>query len=231
VEVGNKLNESTHFELPIIYDRRSPNGYAFGKPGEYVVTVKLFHTIMRDNVRTWTEIPPTKITVRAPDGKAAEAFRLIEDRKFAMALQALQTTDKAIVANAVKVAEQYPDTPYAPMCRYLAGTFRLDTDEGRRAGAGHFKEFVRRYPGHPLASAGIFNIVYAYHLLKDYDLAREWIYYLLDTDPGYRLMRVENPIAAYHFYGRLDEAEKRHWWLYDKPWVLQDSPAPQDGAR
>jgi hypothetical protein len=228
IEIGNKLGEFTHFELPILYERNSPNGYVFARPGEYIVSARLSHTIMRDNTRTFTEIPPTRIVVREPTGRTAEAFRLIEGKDYALALQQ-QFTDNPKILNAfTTVAEKFADTPYAPMCAYVAGSAKTLTQKGQQEGIKMLREFARRWPNHPFYGNAIYNIFYTYHMSGNLERAQEWFYYLLDTDPHHRLMREENKLAAYYYYGRLEEAAARRWWLYEKPWALpRQTPNPQ----
>ncbi len=220
MEIGNKEGASTHFELPIIYERKSATGYVFDRPGEYVVSVKIWHTIMRDQRRTFTEIPPTRIVVRQPQGKDLEAFRLIEGKKYALALQQQVSDDKDVLANLEKVARQYPQSVYAPMCSYVAGASLVLDKKSLERGVALLREFAKRYPDHPMVSNGIYSVFFGYHLAGNLDRAREWFYYLLDRDPSYRLMREENKLAAWYYFGRLEEGAKRRWWLYDKPWVF-----------
>lgn len=220
VEIGNKKDASTHFELPIIYERKSATGYLFDKPGEYVVSVKIWHSIMRDQTRTSTEIPPTRITVRSPEGQNLEAFRLIDGKQFALALQRQVTDDADVIEKLQTVAKKYPQTVYAPMCAYVAGASLTLDPKQLENGVALLREFAKRYPAHPMVGNGIYSIFFGYHMAGNYERAREWFYYLLDLDPGHRLLREENKLAAYYYFGRLEEVQNRRWWMYDKPWAL-----------
>jgi hypothetical protein len=220
VEIGNKQGAYTHFELPMIYERKSPSGYLFDRPGEYVVSVKVWHSIMRDQTRTFTEIPPTKITVRAPEGQDLEAFRLIDGKKYALALQQQATDDAEVIEKLKTVAQRYPKSVYAPMCAYVCGTSRVLDSKRLEEGVAQLREFSKRYPQHPMVSNAIYSIFYGYHMAGNYNRAREWFYYLMDFDPAYRLLREENKLAAYYYYGRIEEVQARRWWMYDKPWDL-----------
>lgn len=235
VEIGNKKDGSTHFELPIIYERKSPTGYLFDRPGDYVVSVKIWHSIMRDPTRTFTEIPPTKITVRNPEGENQQAFRLIDAKKYALALQQQATDDKDVIEKFLTVAKRYPNSAYAPMCAYVAGA-SVVFDKGKlEQGVAIVRDFTKRYPNHPMVSNAVYSLFFGYHMAGNFERAREWFYYLMDTDPGYRLLREENKLAAYYYFGRIEEVQNRRWWLYEKPWVLpKEMPVPdqaQGGAR
>jgi tetratricopeptide (TPR) repeat protein len=230
IEIGNKPGASTHFELPIIYERKSATGYLFDNPGEYVVSVKIWHSIMRDQKRTFTEIPPTRIVVRRPEGNDLEAFRLIEGKKYALALQQQFSDDADVLSRFTRVAQQYPQTAYAPMCQYVAGASLMLDAKRIEEGVTLLRDFARRNPGHPMVSNGYYSIFFGYHMAGNYDRAREWFYYLMDFDPAYRLMREENKLAAYYYFGRVEEVQKRRWWLHDKPWALpKEMPAPSQG--
>ncbi|MCX7626067.1 MAG: hypothetical protein N2Z21_07645 [Candidatus Sumerlaeaceae bacterium] len=220
VEIGNKKDASTHFELPIIYERKSATGYLFDKAGEYVVSVKIWHSIMRDQTRTFTEIPPTKITVRTPEGQNLEAFRLIDGKKFALALQQQATDDADVLEKFQTLAKKFPESVYAPMCAYVAGSSLTLDSKRLEDGVALLRQFAKRYPNHPMVGNGVYSIFFGYHMAGNHDRAREWFYYLMDLDPGHRLLREENKLAAYYYFGRLEEVQNRRWWMYDKPWAL-----------
>jgi len=232
VEIGNKKDAFTHFELPIIYERKSPTGYLFDKPGEYVISGKLWHQIMRDQTKTFTELPPTKITVRQPQGKDLEAFHLIDGKKYALALQKQATDERDVIDRFVKVAEQYPQSPYAPMCAYVAGTSISLDPKQLEDGVKMLRAFAKRYPNHPMVSNSIYSLFFAYHMAGNFERAREWFYYLMDFDPAYRLLREENKLAAYYYFGRLEEVQNRRWWMYDPPWILpKELPTAPTGEK
>ncbi|MGC8840268.1 MAG: hypothetical protein ACP5QZ_02285, partial [Candidatus Sumerlaeaceae bacterium] len=220
VEIGNKKGASTHFELPIIYERKSPTGYLFDRPGDYVVSGKIWHSIMRDPTRTFTEIPPTKITVRSPEGDNQQAFRLIDGKKYALALQEQVTDDKDIIEKCLAVAKRYSHSVYAPMCAYVAGASMVLDKQRLEEGVTLLRDFAKRFPTHPMVGNGIYSIFFGYHMAGDQDRAREWFYYLMDFDPSYRLLREENKLASYCYFGRIEELQNRRWWMYDKPWLL-----------
>lgn len=231
VEIGNKKDAFTHFELPMIYERKSPTGYLFDKPGQYIVSVKIWHSIMRDTTRTFTEIPPVAITVRMPAGKDLEALRLIEGPKYALALQQQVSDDTQIVERFAEVARRYPDSPYAPMCAYVAGSSMIVDPKRLEGGVAILRDYTRRYREHPMWGNAVYGIFYGYHMAGNFDRAREWFYYLMDADPGHRLMREENKLAAYYYFGRLEEVQGRRWWLYNEPWILPvQLPASHGGA-
>lgn len=225
VELGLDTGESETYPVTILYDAKSPNGYVFGKPGEYLVSVTLQHSILRDVAKTQTVLPPTRITVKAPEGRAAEAFKLLEDKQIARALHEAVITEPKAVAAIARVAEEFPDTPYAAQTHYVAAATNLNGERAEMEKAiRQFLKFLERWPGHPRAGDAIFNIALAFDRLGERETARAWIYFLKDRVPDHRLLRVENPLASKYYYGMLESAAKRRWWLFETPWDFTVKP-------
>jgi hypothetical protein len=228
VEVGLDTGESQTYPITILYDAKSPNGYVFGKPGEYFVSVTLQHSILRDVVKTKTVLPPTRILVKAAEGRAAEAFKLLEDKQIARALHEAVITEPKALAAIVRVADEFPDTAYAAQALYVAGATSLNGERAEiEAGIRRFLKFLERFPGHPRAGDAIFNVALAFDRLGERETARAWVYFLKDRVPDHRLLRVENPLAAKYYYGMLESAAKRRWWLYTTPWDFTVKPEDQ----
>lgn len=222
-ELSTNIGESIHQEFMILYDAKEPNGYLFGKPGEYGLDVKLFFSVYRDPERVSLAIPPTRIKVRAPEGKAAEAFKLIDNKAAAMALHAAGTTNDAVFKAIKEVADTFSNTPYGPLALLTTGATQMRIHGDYPAAIATFRKFLERYPDNIRASAVLFNIVYCYHQLRDFDNGRDWFNYLADHDPSFVLLRPENPTSSAFFFGPASEAQGRRWWLYTEPWDVRIS--------
>lgn len=228
VELGLDTGESQTYPVTILYDEKSPNGYVFGKPGEYFVSVTLQHSILRDVAKTQTVLPPMRILVKAPEGRAAEAFKLIENKQIARALHEAVITEPKAVAALARVADEYPETPYAAQALYVTAATNLNGERAEMETAiRRFLRFLERFPGHPRAGDAIFNVALAFDRLGERETARAWIYFLKDRVPDHRLLRVENPLASKYYYGMLESAAKRRWWLYETPWDFTVKPEDQ----
>lgn len=233
VEIDLDNGEAMDHEALLLYDKTQPGGYLFGKPGVYIVRITLNATILRDPQPFKVEMPPTQIVVKAPEGREAEAFNLLNDPAMARALHLMQTSDAALVAKARQVAEQYPETPYAPLCRSLSGLawYRAEPPQFDQAAAEYLK-FLEFYPDHPRAAESAFTLVVIYTKAGRAQLAQDWFYFVKDAYPRYRLLRRENPIAWVNYFWALDEVQSRPWWLYQRPWEAPSTakPAPAGGA-
>ncbi|MBX7245075.1 MAG: hypothetical protein K1X53_06230 [Candidatus Sumerlaeaceae bacterium] len=218
-ELNLDIGESSSYIVPVLYDKKSPNGYVFSKPGDYYVGVKFTFGLIREIQRFAVELPPIRITVTEPEGRNAEAFKLINNPKAALALHVVDPADPAVVAAAKKVANDYPDTVYAPLCMYLVGAEGfLTTRQSYKESAAIFLKFLKLFPDHPRAGDAIFNVAAAYDSLKQEDLARAWIFFLRDRHPDHYLMRKETPMALKYYFGPVEQAAGKRWWLYPDMW-------------
>ncbi|MEI7633993.1 MAG: hypothetical protein WCK47_06905 [bacterium] len=227
VEVDLRDGMSVYYLIPLIYDARSPNGFLFGKPGDYYISVKLSYSILREPVKNITEIPLTKIRVAAPEGKTAEAFTLVASPDAARAMQTLLCGSPDVFGKVTHLASDYPATPYAPLCALLSAIDYMErkTPDYEAAIRVFIENYLRKYPADIRTSDAIFNIVACYTKLKQMEIAREWFYYLMDHDPSYNLLRPENPTSRFFYFGDLEESGRRRWWHYEKPWNIPPPPA------
>lgn len=229
VEVNLQKGESWREIMPLIYDSRAENGYLFNRPGRYIVSAELTGTILRETTPAVVTLPPTAVTVKAAEGNAAAAFKLLATPEMAKSLQSGMAESEQLATTARKVASDFPDTPYAPFALYLAATWHMRPQAPNyEQAASDFRAMVERYPNHVMVSPSVFNLVLCSMALKQVDVARDWFWYLRDADPAYALMRRENPTAAYFYYNHLEAAQARRWWMVEKPW---ESPQPEQEQR
>ncbi len=218
VEVDLKIGDSWYQSVPLVYDRNADNGYRFGKPGRYVVSAKLICTVLRDPQAVEVELPPTAVNVREPEGRAAGAWRLLADKTVARSFQVGMPEDQDAAGRLARVADEFADTPYGPDAMYLAGTWETRSGGDLDRAVATFRKFIERFPTHPRRSDALFNIVLAFHTQKRFGVARDWFFYLMDTDPAYELIRKENSTASFYYFRFLEQLAQRRWWMYDRPW-------------
>ena len=225
VEVNVQKGESWREIMPLIYDSRSADGYLFNKPGRYILSAELTGSILREAKPSVVSLPPTAVTVKAAEGNAAAAFKLLATPEMAKSLQSGMAENDQVAKTARKVASDFPDTPYSPFALYLAATWNMRPQAPNyEQAASDFRAMVDRYPNHVMVSPSVFNLVLCSLALKQLDVARDWFWYLRDADPAYALLRRENPTAAYFYFNHMDTAQARRWWMVEKPW---DSPQPE----
>lgn len=218
VEVDLKIGDSWYQSVPLIYDRNADNGYLFGKPGRYVITAKLLCTVLRDPQVVELDLPPTAVNVREPEGKAAEAWRLLANKAVARSYQVGMPEDEDAAGRLTRVAEEFSDTPYGADALYLEATWSTRTGGDLNRAIATFRRLIERFPTHARRSDALFNIVLSYHQQKRYDVARDWFFYLMDSDPAYELIRKENSTASFYYFRFLEQLAQRRWWMYDRPW-------------
>lgn len=229
-EPNLKPGELVYFYLPILYSKKAESGLVFDKPGEYTLSAKISYTVLRQNEKLSVALPPTKIKVSAPQGKAEEAFKIIGNKAMAEALHKLETSDKEILDKLGRIANEFADTPYTVAAVYALGESLRDAGQQMEAVA-RFRQVVRNFPNHPLAAGAAYSVARALDELGQFDLAREWLYYLADAFPGYTMLVKENPISNKYLFEQAPAYEQRRWWLFTRPWEMKISattqPAPQ----
>ena len=232
VEVNLRRGEKWETYLPLMYDKKAPGGYIFGKPGKYTVSASLTAVVLREPQSTIVTMQPTVITVKEPEGKAAEAFKVLNTPEMAKAFQAGVCNTKPEYDKAMEVANDFGDTPYAPYALYIATAWHMRQDPPQYdAAIAGYREFLRKYPGHPRTSAALFNIIISLSMSGRVDIARDYYYYLKDYDPAYSLLVKDNPWAYLYYFRGLEEIGARRWWMYDKPWDTSEYAPKKDAER
>jgi hypothetical protein len=224
-EANLVMGEYMHWYFPILYSPNSPDGLALGRPGEYTVAATINFTVLRQPDKTPITTGPTKITVRAPEGADAAALKLLDVKEAVEAMHRLETFETTVAERIRQIADQFPDSALAPVATYtLAETLRESGDlEGSIA---RFRTFVQRHASHPLAAGAAYGAMRAYDQMGQYDFARDWMYFIMDIDPGFVLLRPENPLMKRYYFENEIAYENRRWWLYLRPWEL-NIPLPE----
>jgi hypothetical protein len=229
-EANLDVGEKRHNEYMLLYDRTQPDGYLFGKPGEYRLDVRIHHSVLREPEKHVIAINDAVIKVSEPEGKAAEAFKLIRSPAAAKALQIMSTGDSKLLQTFRTLSTSFPDTPYASLCLYIQGVAELRKEKpDLNQAINLMRDFISRYPGHVRISSALFNIITCYHQLNQDSLGRDWFYYLMDHDPGYFLLRRENEFSYFYYFGPEMASQNRRWWLYDKQWDIEPPKKEQSG--
>lgn len=226
-EMNIDINKWIHQEFLVLYDKDQPNGYVFSKPGDYVVSVRLTYVIMRDYERQIIDVPSTKIRVVEPSGEDAEAFKMISNSACARSIHASVAQSEEVLGTLRKVADRYPKSRYAPLCLFAASATLIRGAGSMDEAIVQLRKFLERYPTHQRTSSAIFDIAMCYQQMKKADVGRDWFYYLMDHDPGFHLLRDENPTAHYYYFGVEMAQTNRRWWLYEKPWDVEPARSRQ----
>ena len=228
VEYSIREGEAVRNLLPVIFDRNRKSGYVFDIPGQFTLSASLSFIVFREPQPTKLIVPPTVISVKAPEGSSAEAFKLIADQDSARSLHALGAVSPEVLAKLEKLSQNYPDTPYAPLASYTAATTYARAKKEYDKAIQLFHQYIKRYPGSVRENDAIYSISLAYASQNQMDKARDCFLYLMDHDPTYHMLRSDTPLAWELVYGVTDKVNARHWWLYSKPWDV--APAPRPGS-
>lgn len=219
-ELNLEPGETRESQAMLLYDPSKPGGYLFGEPGVYTLRATLNASIMRELQKTRIELPPTQITVRAPEGNAARAFELLNSPGVARALQELLVEDREVVEKIRKVAHDYPDTPYAPLARFYSAVayYRQEPPQYDQA-AAEFRKVLELYPASNRAPDSAFMLSALNTKRLRLAEAQDWYFFTRDAYPTYELLRKENPLASVHYYDAIEAGANRVWWLQSEPWV------------
>lgn len=218
----------TH-RMPLIYDPSQPFGYIFLKPGTYRVRMEWSFSMSRRQDPVEVVVPPFEVTVRAPEGNQAKAFELLKKPEAAKAFQLFLLPTEEIRETFRSVAEEYPKTVYGRECARifaLSATYMKNPDLPQALKL--LRQYHDLYPREQGSDLIAFSIVQLYHLMKQYELAREWIFYMTDAYPNSLYLRNSDPLYKYYVLTPAKAAVEGPWYLAEQPWVAQGDQPPTD---
>jgi hypothetical protein len=222
---------AVNYQMPLIYDKNQQNGYIFSKPGEYNVRVQLRFSLSSDPTPRKFAIPNTRITVREPEGRAADAWKLLNNAEAAKALQLNRIGDDAVRKAITQVGDQYIDTPYGKAAARAVAVSAAYSNP-QKADLNQTLDVLRKYEKTYRQDADTDLIVYtiaaSYHLLQQYDAAREWLFYLMEKYPSSALVRKQDPLINYYYIAPAEAAVSFPWYLLEKPWIVPGAKPPTD---
>jgi hypothetical protein len=214
-------------EIKVLADRSQPAGYIFAKPGEYTVRAQVGFTVSVAPDPKRIALPTTKITVKAPEGPAAEAWKLINDPAAARALQSNIITDDSVKTKFKTVADKYENTYYGKACmRAYALALTYARGAELRPALELLKRYEKRYRGEADTDLIVYTIVGSYSVLREYEIAREWFFEMLDQYPKSSLLKPQDRLFKFYYAEPAEASIKEPWYLLEAPWLNLTSKGP-----
>ncbi|MGI8905813.1 MAG: hypothetical protein ACR2IE_04900 [Candidatus Sumerlaeaceae bacterium] len=214
-------------EMNLIYDKAQPNGYIFSKPGEYMMRAQVRFSLSTNPEPRKLALSGVKITVRAPEGPAAEAWKLINNPEAARALQLGKLPNDDIRQKFAEVGDKFPTTPYGKTCaRVVAVSTAFGPKADMRQALPLLLKYEKTYRKETDSDLIAYTIAGAHHVQQEYDLAREWMYYMIDQYPQSTLLRKQDPLYKYYCLDPAEALLTFPWYLTEKPWIVPGSKPP-----
>lgn len=217
-------------DVMLYYDPSQPSGLLFPAPGKYSLAAG-FKFLLRGNPAPLDAfLPATEIQVTAPGAKTEEILKKLDNPEYFRALHVgvAGTTDTLNALSAV--AEKDSLTEIGALALKAVGTSfaHSASAEDRQKGA----ELLKRFLAEGIVKRGndtvIWTIAAAYHRNEQYDLAREWIFYLVRTMPASPRIQAEDPLVYYYYLAPRAFAASVPWYLLQKPWEVPGKKPPAD---
>ena len=212
--------------LTVIYDRTQKTGYVFDQPGEYNLRIDLgFSVSFSPEHRTLSMAG--KILVRPGDADAAEAWKMVADPESAKALQLGRVTTDELKSKFSAVGEKYPRTVHGKLClRAVALEAAYGVKRDPKGALEPLRKYESTYRGEPDTDLIAYTIAGAYHVQGNTDLARHWLYYMMDEYPNSTLLRKQDPLYRFYYQDPAEAVIKFPWFLTETPWVVPGAKLP-----
>ncbi|MFH0794295.1 MAG: hypothetical protein V2A74_09725, partial [bacterium] len=161
----------------LLYDEENESGYLFDKPGVYTLSARLEYYLENSASPEETRIEPIQIRFSQPDKRGQEALAILWKKAVAYDYNKFQATDASVEAFKT-VAEQYPDTPYAPYALYSLARMRMSPATAIRESYAEsvrlLERLIRNYPDSPLLEDSYYLIIAAYYRTEEGDMAAKY---------------------------------------------------------
>ena len=222
--------QSVHLVRTVLYEASNPSGYLFDKAGPCRVRARCEFRL-NDQERVEIAIPPTQITVTAPNGENLKAFEAIAKPEIAKALDAGFADKPETIKTLQAVAAKYGQTSYGRMCLQVAAmSLSVGDDTSVREAVVALRKYVDLYPDDRNMPEIIHTLATSYHRLKDYDAARAWINHLQLGFPDCVYLRTQFPLYDYYVHAPAKAIQGQPWYLMEKPWANPTIPLPKSLA-
>lgn len=222
-------NSPISFDTLLLFDSKQPSGLLFSEPGTYEVTGNFRFRLGGSTSLSSAAIPPTKIVVTPAAGAVQEALTLLDEPDLIRALHLGIIPTTGIVSRIEDAAARFPATALGSLAMRAQGHYYargMGNDLER--GTDLLQQFLADGQV-PLDQDGTaWNIMTAYHINKDYDLAREWAFNLIRNYPTSIRIRAEDALLYYYYFAPAQFAADSPWYLLKAPWNIPGVEPPTD---
>jgi len=216
--------ETIAIPMSIIYDKSSPSGFLFEKPGVYFVRANFNFRMTSEHV---VSLPSTRIDVKEASGVDAAAYEQLKDPASAKALQMNLVNDEALLKKCQSVGDKYPDSALAQQAMLTVLTSRTFSPTANlQEMIPRLYAYQRKYKDYPGTDQVAYYILAAYNTTGQPDLARAWGYYIRDVYYYTRHFRPTDPLFDFYIEDPVEAIENLPWYLISRPWKVEGATPP-----
>jgi hypothetical protein len=216
--------------VPLLYDRSQPSGLLFSKPGVYVIDARFRLSLQQNTAQMEAVLPPTRITVSEPTGDDAKVLEVLNRPEFihAVHLSAAPTTDSL---NAIsQAARQYVKTELGALALKAEGMHYLRSEraEDRSRGADLLMKYLQNGVVYGDGDQVAWEVAAGHHKNKHYDLAREWVFWLMRNYPNSPRINENDALLYFYYIQPVRFTIADPWYLLKESWVVPGEEPPAD---
>lgn len=216
-------------EVTLLFDRAQTSGLLFPKPGNYMLEGKFQFNVVHNPEPMVATLPPTAVTVSEPAGDDAAVVAMLEKPHIlALHVGAVLTTQTMEAVS--RAAEMYPETELGALALKTKGlqlTRSVESFE-RQQGIDLLVQYLTNGIIHTAPDSIAREIAATYHKEQQYDLAREWVFWMVRRYPSSALLQPSDPLLSYYYLEPVQFTNSDPWYLVKEPWMVPNSEPPAD---
>ncbi len=220
-------NNPRTVDAMLLFDRIHDNGLLFSRPGTYMVEGNFQFNLASNPVPYVAQLPPTEVIVAEAAGDDAAVLELLDKPSILAAhVGAIVTTNT--LERVTQAASEYPLTHLGALALRAEGLHyaRSEDPEKRERGVGLLMKYLENGVIHTGADNVAWEIAAAYHQAKKYDLAREWVFWLVRNHPGTTTVQAADPLTSYYYLEPAAFTRNDPWYMVKEPWLVPNSKPP-----
>lgn len=214
----------------LLFDREQQNGLLFSKPGKYTLRGKFRFHLGKDSTFLEATLPPTQITVSAPTGENAEALEMLGKPALVQCLHLSAAPTTAILNMLSEGASRYPKTYLGALAMRAEGMHysKQSDPESHEKAARLLMHYLENGVGVVQGDGVAWTIAGAWHTIKKYELARQWIFWLVRHYENSPRIQSSDPLVWYYYLDPIRFTSDNPWFLLKDPWSIPDEEPPAD---
>jgi hypothetical protein len=214
----------------LLFDRSQPSGLLFSRPGKYTISGTFRLNLQKDPNFSEAVLPPTEITVTEPTGDDAKALELLNDPPVIQALHLGLAPTTATLNKISEAAKLYPKTEMGALALKAEGIqyIRSEKPEDRTRGAMLLLQYLKNGIIYSDGDQVAWEIAAGYHKNKQYDLAREWVFWLMRHYPQSARIQATDTLMYFYYYQPAAFALTTPWYMLKQSWIVPGVEPPTD---
>lgn len=212
----------------LLFDREQPSGLLFSKPGTYVLRAKFRFHLGKNSEYLEATLPPTNITVSAPTGDNAKALEMLGKAALVQCMHLSAAPTTAILEMMSKGASQYPDTYLGALAMRAEGMhYSNQADNESHEKAAHLlTQYLRNDVAIVEGDGVAWSIAAAWHTIGKYELARQWIFWLVRHYEHSPRIQNSDPLIWYYYLNPINFTMENPWFVLKDPWSVPGEKPP-----